>query len=971
MSEEKILKLLEKLKFKSIDDNIWIKNYGLNEIKIDLYNKKIIYDKSMKIGRNTVTNFAKAENFVVLECVIRLLDKGYKCENIELEKDCGDAKDYIDILIYNVNKKAFTIIECKTYGAEFKKAISKAKSEGRQIFRYAVQDNNLSYIMLYTSELSDSTNEIEFDYKIIDLTKYSYDNREELLEKWDKTFENKGFFEKDIPPYGVEFKGIIKSELRPISFHDVNNDKKNYEGSLYNQFAEIIRRHTISDKNNAYNKIFNLFLCKIVDEDEKLLNEEMDFQWKKGETPETVLLRLNDLYKKGLKNYLDLEITDHSLDEINALALSDKYELLKKIFIEMRLYKNNEFAFIDVFDKNTFLENSEVVREIVKLLEDKQLKYNGKQQFLGDFFEKLLNIGIKQEEGQFFTPTPITEFIIKALPIEKIINSKISNREPNFMPYTIDYACGSGHFLTEIMMYSDNVLKNIDGNFLNSKQLENYNSWVNGYRWAGEFIYGIEKDYRLSKTTKIACFLNGDGIANIICADGLADFNNKKYKGKLSVKNGKNNNQFDLVIANPPYAVDGFVNACKELEGNFELKKYVNDTSKEIECLFIERTIQLLNENGVAALILPYSFLTSPLKVYIEARKMLLNKMSLLSIVKLGTEAFMATEMKTVILFLRKKTNSEQLNNFICCNLEHQSDKKLERKLLGYEFSNRKGSEGLKIYDTGIFHNENNENDKTKLNYYIKNLYLNPNEIIELFEGGKLKDKSNSIYDFIRLNSYDECINEDDYSINIETLNYELPTFSCKTDSLENVLSEEPISAKRPAGGVGRIESGILSLGGGHLDDFGKLNLEKPEYIPVDFFNNKINKNAVVKVNDILICKDGAKTGKVIFIDSVNDTMVVNEHVFILRTIDEINSKFLFYYLYSEHGQLMMEPLKTRGGQGGINGTKIKTLLVPIIDKTLQNKIINECDNIMKSILDKKKRNEISKIIQKYLVSDN
>ena len=128
MKEEKIIRLLEKLNFHSIDGNIWLKSYDLNEIKVDINEKKIIYDKSIKIGRNTITNFSKAENFVVLECVIRLLDKGYKCENIELEKDCGDAKDYIDIVVYNINKKAFSIIECKTYGIEFKKAISKAQS---------------------------------------------------------------------------------------------------------------------------------------------------------------------------------------------------------------------------------------------------------------------------------------------------------------------------------------------------------------------------------------------------------------------------------------------------------------------------------------------------------------------------------------------------------------------------------------------------------------------------------------------------------------------------------------------------------------------------------------------------------------------------------------------------------------------------------------------------------------------------
>lgn len=34
----------------------------------------------------TTTNFSEPENFVVLECVNRLLDKGYRPENIELER---------------------------------------------------------------------------------------------------------------------------------------------------------------------------------------------------------------------------------------------------------------------------------------------------------------------------------------------------------------------------------------------------------------------------------------------------------------------------------------------------------------------------------------------------------------------------------------------------------------------------------------------------------------------------------------------------------------------------------------------------------------------------------------------------------------------------------------------------------------------------------------------------------------------
>ena len=66
-------------------------------------------------------------------------------------------------------------------------------------------------------------------------------------------------------------------------------------------------------------------------------------------------------------------------------------------------------------------------------------------QMLGDLFEKLLSKGFKQNEGQFFTPVPITRFIWNSLPVEKILKTE----EGAGLPKIIDYACGAGHFLTE------------------------------------------------------------------------------------------------------------------------------------------------------------------------------------------------------------------------------------------------------------------------------------------------------------------------------------------------------------------------------------------------------------------------------------------------------------------------------------------------------------------------------------------
>ena len=61
-------------------------------------------------------------------------------------------------------------------------------------------------------------------------------------------------------------------------------------------------------------------------------------------------------------------------------------------------------------------------------------------------------------------------------------------------------------------------------------EIEGSNYPQGEFEWAKDFVYGIEKDYMLVKTTKISTFLNGDGDANIIHADGLDNFySDKKY----------------------------------------------------------------------------------------------------------------------------------------------------------------------------------------------------------------------------------------------------------------------------------------------------------------------------------------------------------------------------------------------------------------------------------------------------------
>ena len=286
----------------------------------------------------------------------------------------------------------------------------------------------------------------------------------------------------------------------------------------------------------------------------------------------------------------------------------------------------------------------------------------------------LLTTGLKQEAGQFFTPVPIAQFIIKSLPLEKIIDEHLKSKNGELLPYMIDYAAGSGHFITEYMHEVQNIIDQKDPNKYILGTKKDLMFWQNAnYEWATKYIYGIEKDYRLVKVGKVGCYLHGDGLANVILSDGLGNFaNTKDYKGILRKEDdkSKDNQQFDIILSNPPYSVSSFKQTTREFytEKDFDLYNCLTDNSSEIECLFVERTKQLLKDGGIAGVILPSSILTNT-GIYTKTRELLLKYFEIVAITELGSNTFMATGTNTVVLFLRRR------NNYDCINLQKSVEK--------------------------------------------------------------------------------------------------------------------------------------------------------------------------------------------------------------------------------------------------------------------------------------------------------
>lgn len=643
-------------------NGIYHKTYVDYAIEIDFEKQSVNYGDGIIAESRTTQNFSQPENFVVLECVDRLLIKGYRPQNIVLEKTWPSGhgtSGRLDICVNREDGTPYMLIECKTYGKEYNRESAKIHKDGGQLFTYfQLSGGKADVVMLYASELKGNkfvyVNEIikiEDDYRNGDV--------KDIYEKWNKLTKDNGIFDSWVQPYNFQSKALTKEQLKEIKAED--------SSFIFNRFLEILRHNVVSDKGNAFNKIFTLFLCKVYDETTTDEEEELKFQWLEGRDNHVDFqLRLTDLYSKGMRKFLDRTVSDFNNEDFSKrcteLSEDTKQYLLKEVN-KLRLEKNNEFAIKEVYDNASFEENAKVVKEVVELIQGYRIRYNKRQQYLSDFFELLLTTGLKQEAGQYFTPVPIAQFIIKSLPLDSIMTEKLSRKDGEILPYMIDYAAGSGHFITEFMHEIQDIINGCDTSKYIEETRKHLINWQNcHFDWATDYVYGIEKDYRLVKVGKVGCYLHGDGLANVILSDGLANFcNNKEYKGKLRKQTNdgqKDNQQFDIVLSNPPYSVSSFRQTTRDYytDQDFELYNSLTDNSSEIECLFVERTKQLLKDGGVAGVILPSSILSNS-GVYTKAREIILQYFDIVAIAELGSNTFMATNTNTVVLFLRRRDN--------------------------------------------------------------------------------------------------------------------------------------------------------------------------------------------------------------------------------------------------------------------------------------------------------------------------
>jgi restriction endonuclease S subunit len=157
-------------------------------------------------------------------------------------------------------------------------------------------------------------------------------------------------------------------------------------------------------------------------------------------------------------------------------------------------------------------------------------------------------------------------------------------------------------------------------------------------------------------------------------------------------------------------------------------------------------------------------------------------------------------------------------------------------------------------------------------------------------------------------------------------------------------------SGTRETGGGSQLDVGVFSLGGEHINWNGTLNLENLKYVSEEYYSS-MNRGKI-KVNDVLLVKDGATIGKTAIVNKKPfEKMAINEHVFLMRPTRKINARLLYYLIDSDSGFKQIKLTEVGSAQGGVNSEFINKVIFTISpDNEAQAEIVNFLDEKVSDI---------------------
>ncbi|VVB61118.1 Release factor glutamine methyltransferase [uncultured archaeon] len=443
---------------------------------------------------------------------------------------------------------------------------------------------------------------------------------------------------EELKVFCVEEENIVKRKIMVFStpeeyienIHDLLLlSKSSFEQNLLLKKAEnlgLLKKRITIDKPLLDDLI--LIRKYIADDIEKIYHGKYQPN-EKEEITQRIIDRLIFIRKCE-----DTGINPENLILKDAVAVPDNraYSKLKEIFEKYNdVYNSGLFAINKDNDCDKITINGEIIKKLIRYLytsKNEGYIYNFEwitADLLGQVYEQYLGKILlesktgkakltngqahRKEQGIYYTPTYIVDYIVKNTVGELLKDKKIKAKKIK----VLDPACGSGSFLIKAFDYlrvNISSEKSSKQRMFDSQGLYSVKTEI-----LKNNLYGVDLDNKAVEITKLNLLLKAaeknrrlpEEIDlhikhgnSVIDDETIVEYNAFKWQGDF--KEGS----FDVVIGNPPYVRQEEFSALKPyLQKNYEVYNGMAD----LYVYFFEREIKLLKDGGYFGMIVSNKWL--------------------------------------------------------------------------------------------------------------------------------------------------------------------------------------------------------------------------------------------------------------------------------------------------------------------------------------------------------------------------
>jgi len=524
----------------------------------------------IKATARSKDGLAPSEEAQRIEAIKFLLDRGYPAENIKIEAvvkrfgNSGRNSFRADLAVLDVPVKSIvsgdveTLLDHALILAEIKRDNAKAN------YVKATQ----------VRPLLDSA-------KRDDCLAIYWDDTEQRV-FWRETVGGKRRAKEGsidlLPRYGE------KINVKPLTFGIISKRPTTSLTKAFGSIEDRLHSAGMNDKSRRYDTMLQLLLAKLFDEHthELLPDQPLDIQ---------------DYDALGMP-------AKQALDRFNAV--------LEKAVDRYGRYLPNEI-------KTTIKVSGETLAEIMAVLATINV-LAASASVIQDFYMFFAPTLYKFPLAQYFTPTPVTQFVVDVL-----------NLKPS--EHIKDPACGSADFLTAAFRAG----RDLDRDY-------------------ADYLHGADNSENSVQVAVLNMLLHGDGKTHIELEDSLA--------AVTEYADG-----FDTLVCNPPFGMKIVERKASTLElydlghewrrndaGEWEMANRLVE-KQEMGILFAELCVKETKPGGRIALILPNGYLGNRNAGYAFFREWLLRHCRMAAVVSMPETAFTQSgaHVSTSIIYLEKR----------------------------------------------------------------------------------------------------------------------------------------------------------------------------------------------------------------------------------------------------------------------------------------------------------------------------